>query len=172
MAAILLTLFITYVVTSLFGYVVHWSLHQDWAGSFNKAHMTHHQILYPPSDFTSEKYRHAGKDSTPKFFALAALPLILTPIVLWAVGILPLSLMITVLVVEGLMGFLHDYLHDTFHIKDHWLSRTPVLRVIFAKWVQLHYLHHVDMGKNFGIFVFHWDRVFKTFWKSDETKPS
>ena len=170
MAAILLTILISYIVTSLFGYVVHWSLHQTWAGGFNKAHMTHHEILYPPSDFTSDTYRNAGKDSTPKFFALAALPLILTPIILWAVGVLPLSLMITVLVVEGIMGFLHDYIHDAFHITNHWMSRTPVLRDIFAKWTQLHYLHHVDMKKNFGIFVFHWDRIFKSFWGNGETK--
>jgi len=170
MAAIFITILLTYVITSLFGYVIHWSLHQSWAGTFNKSHMTHHQIMYPPSDFTSEKYRNAGKDSTPKFFALAAIPLIFAPIGLWAAGLLPLYLMLTVLAVEGVMGFLHDYIHDAFHIKDHWMNRVPVLSVIFAKWVQLHYLHHVDMGKNFGIFVFHWDHVFKTFWGSSEPK--
>ncbi len=172
MAAILLTILISYIVTSFFGYVIHWSLHQTWSGFFNKAHMTHHQVLYPASDFTSDVYRHAGKDSTPRFFALAASPLILTPLVLWLVGIVPLSVAITAWAVMGVMGFLHDYIHDAFHIRNHWMTRTPVLRDIFAKWIQLHYLHHVDMGKNFGIFVFHWDRVFKTFWKSDETKPS
>src|SRR5579885_1957013 len=162
MAAILLTILISYIVTSFFGYVIHWSLHQTWSGFFNKAHMTHHQVLYPASDFTSDVYRHAGKDSTPRFFALAASPLILTPLVLWLVGIVPLSVAITAWAVMGVMGFLHDYIHDAFHIRNHWMTRTPVLRDIFAKWIQLHYLHHVDMGKNFGIFVFHWDRVFKT----------
>lgn len=165
MAAIFLTILITYIVISLFGYVIHWSLHQPWLGKFNDSHMTHHLKLYPPSDFLSETYRHAGKDSTVKLFAFAVIPLILTPIVLYFLGVLSLSLMITVLVVEGIVGFLHDYIHDAFHISNHWMSRVPVLRDIFGVWVKLHYLHHVDMGKNYGIFVFHWDHVFRTFWK-------
>ena len=163
MLAILFTLLISYLVTSLFGYVVHWSLHQSWAGKLNEAHMTHHLQLYPPSDFTSETYRSAGKDSTPKFFAVAAIPLIVAPIILYAFGILPLSLMITVLAVEAVMGFLHDYFHDSFHIKNHWLNRAPLLNVIFGRWIQLHYLHHVDMNFNYGIFSFHWDKIFKSF---------
>jgi len=165
MGAFILTILISYIITSLFGYVIHWSLHQSWAGQFNTAHMTHHLKLYPPEDFTSDTYRHAGKDSTPKFFALAAIPLIITPIILGALGILSWYLVVTVLVMEGLMGFLHDYIHDAFHIYNHWMSRVPVLKVIFHKWVELHYLHHVNMEKNYGIFVFHWDRLFGSFWK-------
>ncbi len=165
MVAFLLTILISYIVVSLFGYVVHWALHQSWAGPFNQAHMTHHLKMYPPSDFTSTVYRNAGKDSTPKFFALAALPLILTPIILGILGTLPWALAVTALVIEGLMGLLNDRLHDYFHISNHWLSRLPGFRLIFAKWVDLHYLHHVDMSKNYGIFTFHWDRLFKTFWE-------
>ena len=167
---ILLTILISYIISSFFGYVIHWSLHQSWAGFFNKAHMTHHQVLYPPSDFTSEKYRHAGKDSAPKFFALATLPIILLLLILLLVGILPLPLLITCWTVIGVMGFSHDYIHDAFHLRNHWMSRIPVLRDIFAKWTQLHYLHHVDMSKNFGIFIFHWDHVFRSFWKTSDVK--
>lgn len=170
MVAALLLIFSTFLVTSLFGYVAHWCLHQSWAGKFNASHMTHHLKLYPPEDFTSEVYRNAGKDSTPKFFAIAALPLILAPFVLWFFGIFSLSSVIVVLAMEAVMGFLHDYLHDSFHIKNHWLTRTPLLNVIFGRWIQLHYLHHVDMGKNFGIFAFHWDRIFKTFWSASDKR--
>lgn len=168
MGSILLTVFITYLVTSLFGYAVHWSLHQSWAGRFNTSHMTHHLKLYPPQDFTSEVYRNAGADNTLKIFAIAALPLIIAPFVLWLVGVFSWISVIAVLVMEALMGFFHDYLHDAFHIKNHWLNRLPVLNVIFEKWVQLHYLHHVDMSKNLGIFSFHWDYIFKTFWSSND----
>ena len=165
MVAVLITIIICFLVTTLFGHSVHWALHQTWTGSVHNAHMTHHLKLYPPSDYTSEVYREAGADSTPKFFALAAIPLILTPIILWATGVVSLSIMITALVVEGLMGFLHNYLHDAFHIKKHWLYGIPFLGVIFGKWVATHYLHHVDMSKNFGIFTFHWDKIFGTHWK-------
>jgi hypothetical protein len=166
MIAFFLTILISFFVTSLFGHVVHWALHQSWTGRVNMSHMTHHLKLYPPEDYLSEIYRNAGKDSTPKFFAIAALPLILAPIVLWLCGILPGVLAVTVLVVEGVMGFLHDYLHDAFHIKNHLLTRIPGVKVIFDRWVKIHYLHHVDMGKNYGIFTFHWDRLFGTFWKN------
>lgn len=165
MMAILLTILISYFATTLFGHVVHWSLHQGWTGSVHQSHMTHHNKLYPPSDYLSKIYRQAGKDSTPKFFLISAIPLILTPIVLWLIGWLPLSLMITALFVEALMGFLHNYLHDAFHIEKHWLYGVPFLGVIFGKWVSIHYLHHVDMGKNYGIFFFFYDRLFGTYWK-------
>ena len=165
MIAILFTAFVAFFVSSLFAYVVHRSLHQPWTGHLNKKHMTHHLILYPPTDYLSEKYRQAGADNTFVTFAIAAIPLVAVPIILGILGILPLSLVITTLIVMGLMGFLHDQLHDAFHIKNHWLTRIPVVRNIFAYWNRLHYLHHIDMQKNFGIFLFHWDHIFRTYWK-------
>jgi sterol desaturase/sphingolipid hydroxylase (fatty acid hydroxylase superfamily) len=165
MLAIVLTALTAFFISSLFGYVVHRALHSKWTGRLNKSHMTHHLTLYPPTDYLSEVYRDAGKDNTVKIFALSAVPLVASPIVLGIWGILPLSLVITTLIVMGIMGFLHSYLHDSFHIKNHFLTRIPVVKVIFGYWNKLHYLHHVDMQKNFGIFLFHWDHVFRTFWK-------
>jgi sterol desaturase/sphingolipid hydroxylase (fatty acid hydroxylase superfamily) len=165
MLAFLLTLLFSFLLTTLFGYVVHWALHQNWSGSVHVSHMTHHLKLYPPEDFSSETYRDAGKDNSFKFFALAAIPLIIIPIALWCAGILSLGLMLVVLLMEALMGFLHDYLHDVFHISNHWLSRTPILKGFFAKWVKLHYQHHVDMKTNYGIFSFLWDKILGTFVK-------
>jgi len=165
MLAIFLTIIISFFATTLFGHVVHWSLHQTWTGSVHKAHMTHHLKLYPPEDYTSVIYRDAGQDSTPRFFAIAAIPMVLAPILLFSFGVLPLHLMVITLIVEGLMGFLHNYLHDAFHIEKHWLYDVPVFGVIFGKWVALHYLHHVKMETNYGIFQFHWDRFFGTYWK-------
>lgn len=165
MMVILFTILISYFITTLFGHVIHWCLHQDWLGPVHQSHMTHHLKLYPPTDYVSKEYREAGADSTPKFFAIAAIPLILAPILLWFLGILPLHLMIIILIIEGLMGFLHYHLHDAFHIEKHWLYGVPFLGVIFGKWVNIHYLHHVDMSRNYGIFTFHWDRFFGTYWK-------
>lgn len=172
MVAILLTILFTYLFTTFFGYVVHWSLHQSWTGRFNQKHMTHHLKLYPPSDYLSDTYRQAGKDNTVVTFAMAAIPLVLAPLFLWWVGLFSLGMMIASLLVMGSLGFLHDYLHDSFHIKNHFLSRWPVVKDIFKKWVDLHYLHHVDMGKNYGIFVFHWDHLFGSFWRKSEGTDS
>lgn len=168
MVVVLISIIITYTIASLFGYVIHWSLHQPWAGKFNSSHMAHHLKLYPPIDFTSEIYRKAGADSTTKFFAIASLPLIITPIVLCFVGFIPVLCLIAILLTEAIVGFLSDYLHDSFHIKNHWMTCLPVVQVIFERWIHLHYLHHVDMSKNYGIFSFHWDRLFKTFWTSND----
>jgi hypothetical protein len=161
--SILFVIVLTFLVTSLFGHTIHWALHQPWSGKVHKAHMTHHLKLYPPTDFTSEVYRDAGRDSTPKFFLIAAMPLILAPIVLCVLGIISWQIMLTILIVEGLMGFLHDYLHDAFHIKGHWLYGIPLIGRWFRNLVKLHYLHHVDMSSNFGIFTFHWDQILGSF---------
>jgi sterol desaturase/sphingolipid hydroxylase (fatty acid hydroxylase superfamily) len=165
MLAIIFTALVAFFVSSLFGYVVHRSLHQPWAGKLNQKHMTHHLTLYPATDYLSDKYRDAGGDNTVIIFSIAAIPVVAAPILLGVFGLLPLSLVITALVIMGLMGFLHSYLHDSFHIRNHFLTRIPGVRVIFAYWNHLHYLHHIDMQKNFGIFLFHWDHIFKTFWK-------
>lgn len=163
MLSIFLTILITYIVVSLFGYFVHKALHQEWAGRWNTSHMAHHVKLYPPGDFLSDKYRDAGKDDTFWTFALVSIPVILTPIILGLLG-LPL-LLVAISVTEMLLiGFLNNYIHDCLHIKNHWMTRVPGLRHLFQKWRNLHELHHIDMQKNFGIFAFHWDRVLKTYW--------
>lgn len=168
MVPIILTALIAFFVSSLFGYVVHRSLHSEWTGPLNKKHMTHHLLLYPPTDYLSDKYREAGKDNTLYIFGAAAIPLVATPIVLGVMGVLALPLVITALVVMGLMGFLHSYLHDSFHIRNHWLYKVPVIGKWFSRWVHLHYLHHVDMQTNFGIFLFHWDHVMRTYWNKKD----
>lgn len=165
MAVILLAIFISYIFASFFGQLIHWALHQSWTGFLNQAHMSHHLEKYPPEDFTSDTYRSAGGQSTPKYFIILALPVIIGPIVLGVMGILPLSIVLIVLGMEGLMGFLNDRVHEWIHIENHWITRVPVLRTLFTKWFKLHYLHHVDMNKNFGIFTFHWDRLFGTYWE-------
>jgi sterol desaturase/sphingolipid hydroxylase (fatty acid hydroxylase superfamily) len=163
MSAIFLTILVSFFVSTLFGYAVHRLLHQSWAGKLNQKHMTHHLILYPPTDYLSDKYREAGKDNTVLIFGLLALPVVAFPIILGVLNILPITLVIAALLVMGLMSFLHDYLHDSFHIKNHFLTRIPVIKVIYSYWNRLHYLHHVDMNSNYGIFLFHWDHIFKTY---------
>jgi hypothetical protein len=170
MLAILLTILITFFVGNLFGYVVHRILHKPWSGYLYKKHLVHHQVLYPPTNYVSDKYRNAGKDNTARTFIIIALPLIILPIILWLVGCLPLFLMITVLVVEGLVGFFNNYLHDSFHIRDHWMYQVPLFGLLFKHWVYLHWLHHVRTDTNYSIFWFVPDKLFGTFWNDKENK--
>ena len=160
--AVLLALVLTYLFTTFFGYVVHWSLHQPWMGKLHTSHMAHHVELYPPEDFTSEVYRHPKNDNIVLVFGIASIPFVIIPIIVFILGIFPLSIFISIMSMMILQSFLHYYLHDAYHIKNHWLSKIPFVKDIFAKLYQLHYLHHLRMSKNFGIFVFHWDKVFGT----------
>ena len=163
MLGILFTIIIVFFFTNLFGYVVHWSLHQPWAGFVNTAHMAHHLKMYPSTDFFSDVYRRAGKDSSVQFFAVAAIPMIVIPILLGIFGILSFHLVLISLIIELLLGFLHNYLHDAFHIRKHLLTNLPIIKNLFNRWMKLHYIHHIRMNTNFGIFTYHWDRIFKTF---------
>lgn len=158
MIAFILTSIIAFLVTTLFGQIVHWTLHQRWSGSLNKSHMTHHLALYPVSSYRSETYRDPGKDSTVKIFALAALPLLAAPILLCCLGKISVFLTLWALAEMLTLGWLHDSIHDSFHLYKTFWSKLPW----YKGWAKLHYLHHVDMQKNFGIFTFFWDRVFGT----------
>jgi sterol desaturase/sphingolipid hydroxylase (fatty acid hydroxylase superfamily) len=165
MLSILLTIFIVYLAVSLFGYLVHKALHQSWTGRFNSSHMAHHVTLYPPQDYLSDKYRDAGKDDTFWIFAALSLPLLAIPILLWLFGLISVILTGLALAEMLFIGWLNTYLHMAFHIRNHFLYRIPIIKIIFNKWNDFHYLHHVDMQTNFGIFNFKWDRLFGTFWK-------
>lgn len=158
----LFALILVFILVSFFGYVVHWLLHQSFMGRWNKAHMTHHEVLYPPCDYFSETYRHAGKDNTFIPFAIASLPLLGLPWVLLGFGVISFPLTIIIVLEMLLIGFLHDYLHETFHVPSHWLNRFKTVK----KWNKRHYQHHVRMETNFGIFFFVWDRLFGTFNKN------
>lgn len=152
-----------FLLTTFFGYVVHRSLHQTWTGNLHKSHMAHHLKFYPANDFFSDKYRDAGVDNTVRIFAFAAIPVVALPFVLYFIGLLSLTLTIIILVEMGIIGFLHDFLHDSFHITNHYLNRVPVIGSWFKKLINLHQAHHFDMNKNFGIFSFTWDKIFKSF---------
>ena len=165
MLAIFVVIVLTYFSTTLFGFLVHKALHQKWTGKYNKAHMTHHLKLYPPDDFTSDIYRDPGKDNTVLIFAVSGIPLFVSPIILYCLGTLSLSLMIICLIEMAIVGLLHDRIHDSFHIKNHWFNHIPIVGSWFQGWKKLHYLHHIRMQKNLGIFEFYWDKFFKTFLK-------
>lgn len=161
MIGLILTSVIVFLFTTLFGQIAHWSLHQKFMGSLNKSHMTHHLTLYPPSDYKSDTYRDPGKDSTVKIFALLSIPVVALPFVLFFFGKISLFLALFSLAEMLVLGYLHDKIHDSFHLNKTLWQYVPG----YTGWAKLHYLHHVDMQKNFGIFTFFWDRVFKTLKK-------
>jgi sterol desaturase/sphingolipid hydroxylase (fatty acid hydroxylase superfamily) len=150
----------TYALTSFLGYAVHRALHQKWAGRAYTSHRMHHLSLYPPGDLVSESYRSAGNASTVYTFILAFSPLILIPTLLCAMGIVTFSTAFTSVLVMVLVGVLNDAFHDSFHLRSSFLQK---IIPGYENLRQSHFVHHVNMKKNFGIYGFFWDKIFKTF---------
>lgn len=155
----LVAFFATGIVTTFLGYWVHWVFHQSWSLWFFQAHMNHHLIQYPPTNFLSDTYRSAGKDSTVILFAVAFTPVILAIIILTLFGIFSLTTCTITLVTLLAWGFVHDYFHDQFHLTNTFWKQFA----FFLKLRSTHYVHHLDMSKNYGIVLFQWDKLFKTY---------
>ncbi len=147
------------VVGSFVGYCVHRLMHKEWAGPFHRGHMEHHLELYPTTRLTSEKYEISKwYNSGPVLFTPAAILVVGgAGLLCWVLGV---SLWDFGTFAAGLVGFgfLNDYVHDSFHLREHWLQKLPFYR----KLRRLHFKHHFDMTKNFGIVSLQWDDVFKT----------
>ncbi len=57
-----------------------------------------------------------------------------------------------------------NYLHMSFHTKDHWLAKYKIWRELRY----LHYLHHcADTKRNYMVFAFIFDKVFGTYVKTN-----
>lgn len=151
------------LVTSTFGYWMHRILHKEWMGRLHRSHMAHHEQHYPSHDFSSDVYREAGKDNTTWTFVVLGSPIILTPIVLWCLHVVDGATMLSMLSGVGLVGFLNIYVHDWLHLNVHATHRISHVRRLIA----IHRVHHEDMGKNFGIYSFVWDRICGTFSKNE-----
>lgn len=152
--ALLLVLIAGFFSFEGLGYLIHRLLHSPIGGPLHRAHMAHHAMLYPPWDFLSDRYRSAGAESTTYRFAAFAL-VIAVAIAL----VFPLHYSLPLVAELAIVGLVNSYLHDSFHIRGHWLERSK----IFLKWRELHKIHHFDMSRNFGIYTFLADRVVGTF---------
>lgn len=144
-----------------YGYWAHRFLHSKYSGRFHNSHLTHHNALYPANDYLSKVYRKAGKDDSSIAFALFAIPLLFCPLLLAIFHLLSFKLAFLSLFTMLITGAFHNYIHEWFHIKDHWLNKLSW----FKRLNELHYLHHIDQTKNFGIFWFFFDRMFNSFKK-------
>lgn len=159
MIAVTLTSIIVFLGITFFGHWSHYMLHQPWSGKLYKAHMTHHFKLYPPEDYVSDVYRDPGKDNTVYIFLALSSPLFLIPIGLYLLGWISLGIFILAIIEMLFIGYLHDRIHDAFHIRKNIWRYLPW----FRKWDELHYTHHINVQSNFGIFTFHWDKLFGTY---------
>lgn len=150
---------ICYIVLSFLGYLFHYVLHQRWSGPFYRAHMNHHLKKYPHTDFFSETYRDAGKDNTVFLFTIAFSPLIVLATLLTITETISIMHGVFILSQMAILGWLNNSIHDACHLKISMWDKFP----FFERIRTIHFIHHYDMAKNFGIFSFEWDFVFRTF---------
>lgn len=149
----------TFAFLTWLGYAIHWAFHQKWSGIFYRKHFNHHFLQYPPTDLLSDTYRSPGKDNSVFLFAICFAPFVLTALLLTIFQVIPLGIGIMVFIEMAIIGFANDSLHDAFHIRKTFWSKFW----FFKRLRRLHFLHHLDTQKNFGIFSFTWDRIFGSY---------
>jgi len=163
------TSLLTFVVGGFLGWAVHRALHSKRLGPLHTAHMTHHNVLYPPEDYLSETYRSAGgHGGVFLFFPFILIFVIAVCSFIAAIG-LPMWVALTFVVEAALISWTNNYLHDQFHVSTHRMWQWAWFRHLS----DLHFAHHVDQSTNYGIFWFGWDRVLGTYKRSPytSTKP-
>lgn len=149
-----IVLLLAFIGVEFAGYLFHRLMHTKWLGPLHRAHMAHHLAMYPPQDYLSKSYRKTGTDSTTwRFVAFG------TTIGLLALWLTPIWISLPVVIALVVMGGLNSYMHDTIHVSPHVLERFDW----FLDLRVTHHVHHVEMGKNFGVVTFWADRIFGTF---------
>ncbi len=144
------------------GYLVHRAAHWRGGGALYRAHMAHHERLYPAADFLSSTYRlpPAGQSSV-----LGFLPYLLILMALAALA-LPGRQALVFGATAIAVGWLNSALHDALHLRGHWLERHRW----FLRLRALHYQHHLDMRTNLSVFSWFWDRVAGSY-RDARTQP-
>lgn len=149
-----ITIIITFIVGEFLGYAIHRLTHKFVNSGLHRRHMTHHLKFYPRGRLVSVAYLYAKQDS----FTVLFLPIILILIATcWLV--FPLYLWITVSVSMLLDGLLNDYIHKCVHLQRTWLMRFKWFKTLRT----LHFLHHRQMDRNYGIYQLFLDKLFKTY---------
>ena len=155
-------LVLTFVFFTFLGYMVHRMFHQSWSGIFYRAHSSHHLKEYPKHDLVSDVYRDSGVSNTFYYFLAIFSPLIVGNVVLTVIGAMPLLLGIGIFIEMGVVSWINGDLHDSFHTTSSKWHRFW----FFSRLKRLHDLHHdLNVGTNYGIFSFTWDKLFGTFRK-------
>jgi len=174
-----LAMIIYYHTALMIFYVWHWQAHQkfSWNMECHRLHMAHHHIKFPPQNFF-------GGEKAKKYNSTAA---VVTgtagfqhELLLYILGIFALCVSYFVVhvrfvtVIWGLCGFLlvgyiGNYLHNSFHIPDHPFEPYRWFQELRA----LHYIHHLGSAKhNYAIVNFSLDKLMGGYFATNPVKSS
>lgn len=158
--AVLATVVIAFFLSEWVGFSVHRLAHWPGSGWLFRNHLRHHAEAYPPSRYQTERYLGDLKTSFLRIFV----PLFVGLNVLaWIV--LPWHLATIFFVTSSATALANSYLHDSYHMNDHWLRRFGWHR----RLVDTHYVHHLNVKKNLGIYFLRVRsalRIFQDFFRS------
>lgn len=157
---VLKTILITAFLVEFFGYFWHrFSAHFGYAGdTIRTTHYEHHEVYYPYYDMESDKYKIDGMfngDSWPWL-----IPVILFISVLGLLWYLDnISKGTFTIMVTWILAHVYfiSYIHDSYHIKNHWLNNFDW----YIKNKKYHNLHHY-YNCNYGISNYSMDYLFGT----------
>jgi sterol desaturase/sphingolipid hydroxylase (fatty acid hydroxylase superfamily) len=145
---------ISMLTADLIGYWLHRWAHRP-RSPLHRPHMTHHVRNYPPRSFLSRKYQASGSDSLALWFVPFG--------IVYVVLVIVLGLPHPVAIIAGgaLTAVLSSVVHDLSHVEESLVWRVGPLRWL-GRW---HRIHHSKMGRNFGILLTLWDRLFGTIYR-------
>ena len=147
-----------YVAVMAAFYVWHWQAHRRiWWLPFNKRcfelHMEHHWKVYPPQHYFGRNDGQALEVTHESFVthheALLYVQLIgILAIAHYGFHEEPLAI-VAAFIMDGLIGYYGNALHQSFHVKGHWLERFDAFHELRA----VHYVHHLGSTKiNYAVF--------------------
>lgn len=144
-------------------------------------HNLHHQRFFPAKHFygTDKALEWINGCKNEWFLIRHALPLgelkpaesiqnesfgifmaIIVTTIKYFVFKLPTNVIIATIIQGLLVDFAGNYLHLSFHVKDHWLNKFET----YKELKYLHWEHHKgDTKRNYAIFFFGLDKMFETY---------
>jgi len=173
----------TLLVTEFYGYWLHYFLHSDKIRWLSSNHMWHHLHNYAPSknQRPHKYYLSPGLNVRASLFGIGTewlIPALLligftVTIEYYVIGLTGLQTTISVSMMVLYSYFMFGWLHDTMHIKDHWLAKSRFTKRYFMYVRRLHDIHHhniIDEGPNSGLLPYNlgistpmFDKVFGTY---------
>jgi sterol desaturase/sphingolipid hydroxylase (fatty acid hydroxylase superfamily) len=157
---IIITILVTVVLVELFGYIWHrFSAHLGYAGdTIRTPHYEHHEVYYPYTDMEAEEYRIKGLfngDSWPWFVPITLFIMGLG--MLWYMNRVDTTIFIIMTITLLVHVYVISYIHDSYHITNHWLNQFSW----YKKNKIYHNLHHY-YNCNYGISNYSMDFLFGT----------
>src|SRR5256885_11330697 len=136
----------------------HTRLQGDWSSDvcssdLHRIHMLEHHGIYSGDALVADTYSDEEKSAT----AYDAAPAVALGGAAYAT--LPLDIFVVLVAALSASYAAHVYVPTQYQLNHSWLRRFGW----FHRKRELHFVHHRDASKNFGVIEFVWDRVFGTY---------